>query len=104
MEKEKIIKVSLLQMTSKLGDVESNCDKIKIILENNLKEETDVLVLPEVWTVGWACRYFKNSAQEFDNSSVISFLSSIAKKYNMNIIGGSFISKMKIYVLILALL
>ena len=93
MEKEKIIKVSLLQMTSKLGDVESNCDKIKIILENNLKEETDVLVLPEVWTVGWACRYFKNSAQEFDNSSVISFLSSIAKKYNMNIIGGSFISK-----------
>ncbi|MBR1425339.1 hypothetical protein IJ579_07240 [bacterium] len=88
----KTVKISLLQMGSELGDVEQNCDKVKVLCEH-LTEPTDVLVLPEVWTVGWACRYFRKTAQKISNSSVIDFLSSIARKYNTNIIGGSFIVK-----------
>jgi len=52
-----------------------------------------VLILPEVWTVGWSCSHFCETAQDIKNSSVIDFLSEIAKKYNLNIIGGSFITK-----------
>lgn len=83
----------MFQMSSVIGDVEANCKKVQNIIENTQDFETDVLVLPEVWTVGWSCSHFQESAQDLKNSSVIEFLSSIAKKYNINIIGGSFITK-----------
>lgn len=91
MEKKKI-NVSMLQMTSVIGDVEANCQKVKNLIEKYLDKSTDVLVLPEVWTVGWACQHFRESAQDLNDSNVVRFLSSIAKKYNINIIGGSFIT------------
>lgn len=91
MEKKKI-NVSMLQMTSVIGDIEANCQKVKNLIEKYLDKSTDVLVLPEVWTVGWACQHFRKSAQDLNDSNVVRFLSSIAKKYNINIIGGSFIT------------
>ena len=87
------IKVSMLQMSSKIGDVDANCVKIEELVNSGLSSDVDVLVLPEVWTVGWDCEKFLQSAQDLSSSSVINFLSSIAKKHNINIIGGSFISK-----------
>lgn len=93
MEEKKKIKVTMLQMSAVIGDVEANCKKVEDILNNNLKEPTDVLVLPEVWTVGWSCSHFQETAQDLNDSSVIRFLSRIAKEYNINIIGGSFITK-----------
>lgn len=90
---KKKITVSLLQMSSVIGDIEANCEKVKKIIVECLDVRTDVLVLPEVWTVGWVCSYFRESAQELSDSSVIRFLSDLAKKYDINIIGGSFITK-----------
>jgi len=87
------IKVSMLQMSSKIGDVDANCIKIEGLVNSGLSSDVDVLILPEVWTVGWDCEKFLQSAQDLSSSSVINFLSSIAKKHNINIIGGSFISK-----------
>lgn len=85
--------VMALQMSSILGEKEQNIQKIKTLIEQNIKEDTDILFLPEVWTVGWACEYFRDSAEKLENSSVINFLSETAKKYNVNIVGGSFITK-----------
>jgi predicted amidohydrolase len=93
MEQKKEVKISILQMSSVLGDVEANISKVDKLIQNNLPNNSDVLVLPEVWTVGWACRFFQNSAQELHKGSGSEFLSSVAKKYNINIIGGSFITK-----------
>lgn len=90
---QKKINVSILQMSSVIGDVEANIEKVKQIISKELPSDTDVLVLPEVWTVGWACSHFQDSAQDLRDSSVISFLSDIAKNYKINIIGGSFITK-----------
>ena len=86
------IKVSILQMSSMIGDINANFEKIRKIIESELEEDTDVLVLPEVWTVGWMCERFQESAEEVESSDVICFLSKIAKKYGVNIIGGSFIT------------
>ena len=90
---KKTVKISILQMSSIIADVESNCNKVEALINSYLDLDTDVLVLPEVWTVGWSCKNFATSSQKLENSSVISFLSSIAKSYNINIIGGSFISE-----------
>lgn len=90
---EKKIRISMLQMSSIIGDVEANCEKVKNIILENLDLKTDVLILPEVWTVGWECSCFRNSAQNLSNSSVISFLKNLAKRYEFNIIGGSFITE-----------
>ena len=93
MEKAKQITISMLQMSSVIGDVEANINKVTTLLNDNILNNTDVLVLPEVWTVGWSCKNFQKTAQNIENSSVIYFLSEIAKKYNTNIIGGSFITE-----------
>jgi len=91
MEKNKI-KISMLQMSSVIGDVEVNISKVKSLVEKSLPVESDVLVLPEVWTVGWDCPSFRQSAQPLEDGSVFDFLSEIAKKYSVNIIGGSYIT------------
>lgn len=93
MGQAKKIKISALQMCSKIGNKESNFKKIKNIVSNELEFDTDLLILPEVWTVGWSCDDFTASAENLNNSETINFLSGIAKDYNTNILGGSFIQK-----------
>ena len=90
---QKKVNLAILQMSSVIGDVEANIEKVKQIISNELPSDTDVLVLPEVWTVGWSCSHFQETAQNLKDSSVIKFLSEIAKSHNINIIGGSFITK-----------
>lgn len=88
---EKKINISAVQMCSKIGDKKSNFIKIKDLITSVLN--TDVIVLPEVWTVGWSCEDFRDSAEYLEESETIEFLSDIAKEKNANIIGGSFITK-----------
>ena len=45
---QKKIKISMLQMSSAIGDVEANIKKVQSLVENELPLDTDVLVLPEV--------------------------------------------------------
>ena len=90
---KKSLNVMAVQMSSKLGEKEQNIKKVKDLIEKNIKKDTDVIFLPEVWTVGWACKYFTESAEDINDSNVINTLSEIAKKHNVNIVGGSFITK-----------
>ena len=93
MEQKITIKVAALQMSSTLAGVPKNRTKVENIIEKQLQKGTDILVLPEVWTVGWSCEDFPASAEDISNSKTIQLLSSIAKDKNVNIIGGSFIEK-----------
>ena len=54
-EEEKVIKVSALQMQSVIGDRFANYDKVYNIVKKDLSDDSDFLILPEVWTVGWSC-------------------------------------------------
>ncbi|MBO5447581.1 hypothetical protein J6A34_08755 [bacterium] len=93
MEKTKSLNISILQMGSIIGDVEANILKIKNMVSKYLPNGTDVLVLPEVWSVGWSCSHFQKSAQPLTEGAIFEFLSNLAKEYNINIIGGSFIQQ-----------
>lgn len=89
---QKKVKISALQMSSVIGDVDANIKIIEKIISDNLPSDIDVLVLPEVWTCGWSCGHFRQTAQPLDDNDVIAFLKKIAKDYNVNIIGGSLIT------------
>lgn len=88
-----MVKAAIMQMSSVVGDVEKNIDKVFSLVNRDLSEDADVLVLPEVWTVGWSCSEFQKSAQSLYGGSVYDALSAIAKEHNVNIVGGSFITK-----------
>ncbi len=49
----------------------------------------DIVFLPEVWTLGWAPECFEKNVKK--NEAALEFLSTLAKNYNVNIIGGSYI-------------
>lgn len=89
----KSLKILAIQMSSVIGDKWENFAKIADLIEKNFKKGTDVIVLPEVWNVGWKPSEFKDAAEDLENSETVEFLSELAQRYNTNIIGGSFILK-----------
>lgn len=91
-KEKKSIKIAAIQMNSVIGDKKANFEKVKILAERDV-DNADIIVLPEVWTCGWAPEIFQDSAEDLKNSETIEFLAEIAKKHNSWVIGGSFISK-----------
>ena len=90
---QKTLTISAVQMCSKVGDKYSNFEKADSLIMQGIEKNIDVIILPEVWNVGWSCSYFRQNAEKLENSETIAFLSEIAKKYNTYILGGSFIEK-----------
>lgn len=81
-------------MGSVIGEKDKNIRRMQKLLDKYLSSESaDFVFLPEVWTVGWDCPSFKKCAEEVENAESVNMLKSAAKKYNTNIIGGSFIRK-----------
>ncbi|MBO6087739.1 hypothetical protein J6P92_05260 [bacterium] len=116
------IKISAIQMNAKPGDKKSNIEKAKELIKRDVKEDTDIIVLPEVWNIGWVPSLFQANAEEnvyvktkkqlFTNDILnrqvgsfqhkvlteknpsCEFLSKTAKEYNSWLIGGSIISNL----------
>ena len=92
MEKKTKIDLLAIQMGSVIADIEANINKVENLLESTLsKRLADFVFLPEVWTVGWDCPSFPVCAENINDSLSLAMLKRIAKKYSVNIIGGSFI-------------
>lgn len=82
-----------LQIPSVIANANENFKNLELYLDEILKNKNinpDFLFLPEVWSVGWYPPCFCNN---FDKGEIIVFLSNLAKKYNVNIFGGSYIRK-----------
>lgn len=86
-----MIKITVLQNNAKLNDKKYNFQNIENILSNNLNQETDIIVLPELFAVGWDCESFETQKELGFEGETCQFLSKIAQKYNANVLGGSFI-------------
>jgi len=84
-----------IQMSSVIGNYEANCKKVSDLISNFYSnhckdiKRLDIIFLPEVWTLGWYTDCFKDLAKK--NEDAVGFLSEIARKYDVNIIGGSYI-------------
>ena len=79
MEKEKI-NITAIQMESIIADKQANFDKITKLFKENIKPNTDIVVLPELWNVGWACDKFIEASEEIKTSETVGLLSELAKK------------------------
>ena len=88
------IKLAALQTEAVIGNRKENYNRVAELLKQ-LPDDVDILVLPELWAIGWACDEFIKNAEDMgvNKSETIEFLSSVAQKYNVNILGGSFVRK-----------
>lgn len=78
--------ISIAQFKSKNGAVDENFSTAARLIE--LAQNSDVIILPELWSTG----YHPVSPKKFadvDGARTIDFLCTAAKKFNVNIIGGS---------------
>ncbi|MBE7710911.1 MAG: hypothetical protein E7Z92_02090 [Cyanobacteria bacterium SIG31] len=93
MEKKKV-ELLAIQMGSEIDNREKNIEKVERLLETNLSNKSaDLVFLPEVWTCGWDCQAFEKLFEDIETAKSVLMLKKIAKKYGVNIIGGSFIQK-----------
>jgi len=81
------MKVALIQMEVISGDVAGNRQRA-LALAREAAPKADVLVLPEIWTTGYALRDLDVWAEDETGDSVAG-LQEIAKEYQVNIVAGS---------------
>jgi predicted amidohydrolase len=82
------MKISLLQMHIKFGDFAENKRTIVRLLEEAMPTNPDIIVLPEMWNVGFYPKPVGEYADP-DGSDTRKFLSKLAKEHQINIVGGS---------------
>ena len=84
------MKISILQFKPIFGDILNNFKVVTKLIEKIAPTYSDVVLLPELWSTGFypepLQKYSDHNGRETSN-----FLSTIAKKYNINIIGGTVI-------------
>ncbi len=85
-----MVKVLIVQMQSVLGDKQANFNKVEKLLNGQDYYKPDLIILPELFATGWFCDIYDKVAETFGNSKIVDFLSSVAKNFNANVIGGSF--------------
>jgi len=83
------IKILGIQLGSEIGEKEKNYKKVLKLVDENFVQGTDLLILPEVWNIGWECSIFKKQAEKIEDSKTIKFLSELAAEYKVNLLGGS---------------
>lgn len=93
MEKQKVLKILGVQICSTLGDKKENYKKITKAIEDGYREGIDLILMPEVWTVGWSPDLFRETAEDLETGETLKFLQDIAKKYSCYVLGGSFITE-----------
>lgn len=87
------MKISILQMRVTIGDREKNFSRLRWTMEEAMKKggeplRPDVLLLPELWDIGFYPRPLADYVDKGGSESR-EILSSLAQKYNVNIVGGS---------------
>ena len=70
-----------------------NLEKTERLIKETEEKSADLIVLPELFSTGWYPPIYPKSFEEEQSSPTMNFLSILAKKYNSNVVGGSFVLK-----------
>jgi omega-amidase len=86
------MKVSLIQMSIQEAKPKQNIQNVLALLEKALLDETDVIVLPEMWNTGYALDRLSSVADE-DGQETKNLLRKFAKDHQVNLVAGSVATK-----------
>ena len=64
---------------------EENLQRVKNAIAKNYRSEIDLVVLPELFSTGFAYSQFSSLAEAIDSSQTLKFLGKICEEYNINI-------------------
>lgn len=81
-------KVTCIQHDVIFGNPEANYAKMEKLLERAMKDTPDVIVLPELWTIGYDLTRLDEIAEEGAGRTK-AFLSEAARRYGVYLVGGS---------------
>lgn len=82
------MKFQLLQLPIFFGDSDKNEQQILHYFRNNIDDDTDVVVLPEMWNNGYDLENLNVKADKALQRS-LSFIKNLALNYHVDIIAGS---------------
>ncbi|KRM94951.1 amidohydrolase [Liquorilactobacillus aquaticus DSM 21051] len=83
-----VLKVSLIQMNVEYARANANYERVQRLIEEAVVENPDVIVLPEMWNVGYALEKL-NEVADKDGRTTKCFLAGLAQRFHVNIVGGS---------------
>lgn len=83
------MKVSCLQMNMELCNPHDNFSKAKQLISEAMKENPDVLVLPETWNTGFFPKDNLEALSCNNSAEVKETIGSLAREYGVNIVAGS---------------
>ena len=83
------MKVTCLQMNMKLGCPDENFSLAEKLIGKSIKEQPDVIVLPETWNTGFFPKEKLTDLCCQDGDTVKLRIGELAKKYKVNIVAGS---------------
>lgn len=84
------MKVSVLQFKSELGEVEKNFSTAEKLIAQ--AKNSDVIILPELWTTGYYPTPVENFAEK-NCSRTVNFIGNLARKFSVNIVAGSVLAQ-----------
>ncbi|WP_226668448.1 carbon-nitrogen family hydrolase [Metabacillus litoralis] len=85
--------ITCIQLDIKYGDPTFNYKQVEEKVTSAIKtEKSTIIVLPELWTTGYDLTRLDEIA-DVNGEKTIEFLSQLAKKYNVHIVGGSVANK-----------
>lgn len=86
------MRISVLQLPVTVGDFARNAAALEAQLEDAAARGTDTVLLPELWDIG----YFPRPIERYLDAGAAKareLLSSLARRYKVNIVGGSVAEK-----------
>ena len=86
------MKIACLQIDIDYGQPESNMLHVEKEINISMEHSPDVIILPELWTTGYDLTRLEAIADS-EGKQTKQFLSNLARKYQVNIIGGSIAKK-----------
>lgn len=83
------MKISCIQMEVKLALPEENFRDAEVLIRDAAKEKPDVIVLPELWDVGFFPKDTLHEVSDRNCERVTAKMSALAKELGINIVAGS---------------
>ncbi len=81
-------KIALAQMDIALGRPHQNLERVKELAHQAADQAADVLVLPELWSTGYALEDAESLATK-ENEKILADICSLAQRYRLHIAGST---------------